>query len=143
MIKRVLLLIVICLTSYADNKQEIKSDYTLKSDAIQLISDNLVKYDSLYNSLPDTAIIQKRVLKQVMQNDLMKLIIADKNEAIQSYQTSNAIRWFIGNIGLMVILGVGILFYLNRSKGTVYTAILIGSVVLYLILYNFIPEVIS
>jgi hypothetical protein len=138
--KTVTLIIMLLFATVAS--EQAQSD-TSKLKAIRSISGQLVRYDSLYQSLPDTAIIQKRVLKQIMQNDLMKIVIAQKNEEIRSYQATNAIRWLIGNIGFVLLAGVGFLFYRYRTKGIAMTIVLIISVVLYLLVFNFIPELIS
>jgi hypothetical protein len=78
-----------------------------------------------------------------MQNDLMKVVIAEKTEEIKSFQATNAMRWFIGNFGLFVIAGVGYLFYRYRAKGVAMSIVLIATVVIYLLLFNFLPEMIS
>jgi len=136
------LIITILLVSAMFASEQAQSDSS-KLNAIRSISGNLIRYDSLYQSLPDTAVIQKRVLKQIMQNDLMKIVIAQKNEEINSHQATNAIRWFIGNIGLVFLAGVAYFFYRYRTKGIAMTIVLIISVVLYFLIFNFIPELMS
>jgi hypothetical protein len=114
---------------------------SVKVHAISIITKNLAKYDSLYQSIPDTAKVEKRVLKQIMQNDIMKLVIAEKNQDLKSYQATNALRWLIGNIGFTLFIGFGIFAYKKRSKKAII--ILIVLICLYFIGFNLFPELMT